>query len=218
MAKAARQGRRVGVLDLTRGEAGSSGSPELRAEEAARASEVLGIEIRRNAGLPDSGLVNDQTSRSVVVGHLRTLQPRIVVTHGTQGRHPDHRVAAELVYDACFLAGLRNFHPGEHPPHRPATVVHAPAFQEYTGKPTFVVDITDTFETKLEALSCYGSQFEGAVTAGEVFPGGDRPLFDQIRAHAAWAGSLIRRPYGEPFWTRGTVELGSLEDLTTRTF
>lgn len=218
LAKAARAGKRVGILDLTRGEAGSSGSPELRAEEAALASTVLGIVERANAGLPDSALANTGEARAIVAGHLRAMRPRVVVTHWTEGRHPDHRVAAELVYDACFLSGLKNFGPGGVPPHRPTTVVHATAFREDAPRPSFVVDVTETLEVKLEALACYRSQFEGASTAGEVFPGGDRPLAEQIRTHAAWAGSLIRTAYGEPFWTREALELTSLDTLTTRTF
>ena len=218
LAKAARGGGRVGIFDLTRGEAGSAGSPELRAEEAVAASDVLGIVERGNAGLPDSALANTDEARAVVAEHLRLTRPRVVVTHWTQGRHPDHRVAAELVYDACFLAGLKNFAQGAGAPHRPTTLVHATAFREDAPRPSFVVDVSETFETKLEALACYRSQFEGALSAGEVFPGGDRPLAEQIRAQAAWAGSLIRRPYGEPFWTREALELTSLDALATRTF
>ena len=218
LAKAARSGTRVGILDLTRGEAGSTGSPELRAEEAAKSSTLLGIAERRNAGLPDARLTNTQETRAAVVGHLRALRPRIVVTHWTEGRHPDHRVAAQLVYDACFLSGLKNFAPGPDPAHRPTSVLHAPAYREDAPRPSFVVDITDTFELKLEALACYASQFSGVASAGEVFPRGDRPLFDQIRAHAAWAGSLIRRPYGEPFWTREAMELTNLDAVTAQTF
>ncbi len=218
LARAARAGRRVGVVDLTRGEAGSAGTPDLRAEEARRAATVLGLAERRNAGLQDAGLTNDASSREEVVRLIRALRPRIVVTHWVRGRHPDHRVAAELVYDACFLSGLRNYAPGDDPPHRPQSLVHATAFREDTPRPTFVVDITDTLEVKLEAVACYGSQFEGVSQAGEVFPGGDRELLDQIRAQAAWAGSLIRRPYGEPFWTREVLELPSVDAVTTSTF
>ena len=218
LAKAARAGRRVGILDLTRGEAGSTGTPELRAEEAGRAASVLGIHERRNAGLPDAALENTPQARAVIAAHLRALRPRTVVTHWTQGRHPDHRVAAELVYDACFLSGLRNFSPGDHPPHRPRSVVHATAYREDAPRPSFVVDITETLDAKLLALECYRSQFDGVASAGEVFPGGDRPLLEQIRAHAAWAGSLIRVKYGEPFWTRATVELEGLDGVRTPTF
>jgi bacillithiol biosynthesis deacetylase BshB1 len=211
------RGERTGVLDLTRGEMGSQGSAETRAEEAEKASGILGLSVRRNAGLPDSRLQNTPETRIVVARLLRELRPRVVITHWLQGRHPDHRAAAELVYDASYLAGLKNF-PVPGPPFRPFKVVHALSFREEPQKPTFVVDITEQLERKLDAIACYGSQFGAAVQAGEVFPGGGRALADQIRAHAARAGSLIRTEYGEPFWTRETVQAPSLGSLLVSTF
>ena len=215
--QAADRGERTGVLDLTQGELGSQGSAELRAKEAARAAELLGLAVRRTAGLPDAHLQNTPETRKVVAQLLRELQPRVVVTHWIRGRHPDHRTTAELVYDASFLAGLKNFPaPGDR--FRPFKVVHALSFREEAQKPTFVVDITEQMERKLEAIAAYGSQFGGAVQAGEVFPGGGRALEDQIRAYAARAGSLIRTEYGEPFWTRETIQAESLGSLPVATF
>lgn len=210
-------GETTGILDLTRGEAGSKGTPETRAAEAARAAAVLGLTTRRNAGLPDAGLRNDEHSRRVVAGLLRELRPRVVVTHWTVGRHPDHRVAAELVHDACFLSGLRRYDvPGE--PFRPFKLVYALSYREDAPQPTFVVDISDQMERKLEALACYPSQFAGTQGMGEVYPGGDRPLEEQVRAHAAHYGSLIRVAWGEPFWTRETVMMPTLGSATVGTF
>ena len=215
--KAADEGARVGVLDLTGGEAGSAGSAALRAQEAEAASRVMGLAYRGSARLPDAALENTLPARHLVAGHLRELRPRIVVTHWTDGRHPDHRAAAALVVDACFLSGLRNL-PVDGPPHRPQTVVHALTYREDDVKPTFVVDITDQMDRKLDALRCYGSQFDGRTGMGEVYPAGDRPLYDQIRAiHAAY-GSRIRRNYGEPYWTRGTMNQRSLTGLEVSTF
>ncbi len=215
--KCARSGLRTGVLDLTRGEAGSAGTPELRAEEAQCAAGVMGLAVRRNAGLPDSRLENDHEARSVVAGFLRALRPRVVVTHWMRGRHRDHRIAAELTYDACFLSGLKNFDAsGE--AHRPDQLVHAVSFREDSPTPTFVVDVTEHIDAKLEAVACYASQFAGKSAAGEVFPGGRRALEEQIRAHAAYHGARIRRPYGEPFWIRETLELSTLADLRVSTF
>ena len=101
---------------------------------------------------------------------------------------------------------------------RPATVIHALSFREDPQKPTFVVDITSQMEKKLAAIAVYTSQFGDVTQAGEVFPGGDRSLQDQIRAQGARAGSLIRRAYGEPFWTRETMEASTVSDLTVSTF
>ena len=215
--KSAAQGLRTGILDLTRGEMGSRGSPELRAREAEEAGAILGLAVRRNAGLPDSQLQNTPETRARVAGILRELRPRIIITHWLHGRHPDHRAAAELAYDAAFLAGLKNFDAtGE--AFRPFKVIHALSFREDAEKPTFVVDITAEMDKKLEAIRSYGSQFVNVSSAGEVFPGGDRSFEDQIRAQGARAGSLIRAGYGEPFWTRETMRVSSLANLDVSTF
>ena len=215
--KCAELGQRTGILDLTRGETGSRGTPELRATEAQRAGEILGLAVRRDAGLPDSRLQNTPEARDVVAGLLRELKPRLVITHWLNGRHPDHRAAAELVYDASFLAGLKNYE-STGAPFRPYKVIHALSFREDPQKPTFVLDITAQMDRKLEAIACYHSQFGAVVQAGEVFPGGDRSLEEQIRAQGARAGSLIRRAYGEPFWTRETMEVPTLAELSVSTF
>ena len=217
LSKATAHGDRVGILDLTRGEAASTGSVEIREREAARSAEVMDLAVRRNAGLRDAGLVNDDASRSILVGWIRELRPRVIVTHWLEARHPDHRVAAQLAYDASFLSALKNYDaPGD--VHRPDKVVHCLLFREDAPPPSFVVDITDHLETKMAALACFESQLSGKTSAGEVFGGGDRPLEDQIRAQCAHHGSRIRCAYGEPFWTRETVALESLGSDRVSTF
>jgi N-acetylglucosamine malate deacetylase 1 len=209
LARSVDRGERVGILDLTRGELGSRGSPELRAREAEAASRVLGVHVRRNVGLPDGRVDDSHPARRAVAAALRQLRPRVVVTHWLEGRHPDHRAAARLVTAAAFLAGLRNLDaPGE--PFRPVRMVHAIAFREDAPPPSFVVDVTDTVDRKLAALACFESQFSGARAAGEVYPRGDRPLEEQIRSHLAVWGSRIRRPFGEPFWVREPWVLDTL--------
>lgn len=215
--KSSRAGQRVGVVDLTAGEMGSQGSPEIRAREAARAAEILGLAVRRCAGLPDSKLVNDEAARLRVVALLRELRPRVVVTHWKVGRHRDHRIAAELVRDACFLTGLKKL-PAEGAPFRPLKLVYATAFREDGEPPDFVVDVTADIDGKLEALAAYSSQFEGAVQAGEVFPGDDRPLPEQIRVQMAHYGSLIRSAYGEPFRIDEAMEVDTLGELGVSSF
>lgn len=211
------EGERVGVLDLTRGESGSYGTAELRAREADRASEIMGLSVRRSAGLPDAALQNTPESRRIVAGLIRELRPRVVVTHWREGRHPDHRVAAELTYDACYLAGLKSLDaPGE--PHRPLKVVYATAFREDAPPPSFVIDVTEQFDRKIEALRSYESQFDGRAGMGEVLPAGDRPVYDQIRAQLAHYGSLVRVAYGEPFRTRESARQETLGSLSVSTF
>ena len=215
LAKAAAAGHRVGVLDLTAGERGTDGSAELRGQEAEAAARVLGLTARRNAGLPDAGLANTPETRSLVAGYVRAFRPRVVILPYMTGRHPDHRVASQLGYDACFLAGLRRFDaPGE--PHRPEKLLYAMTYREDAVKPSFVVDITGFMDVKMEAVKCYASQFDGKTWGGEVFPGGDRPLYDQVRMHAARYGSLIRTAYGEPFYVAETLEVEDVVRLTVR--
>lgn len=215
--KTAALGRRVGALDLTAGEMGSSGSAEIRTREAARSAEIMGLAERRCAGLPDAHLENDHASRLVIAKHLRELRPRVVVTHWKVGRHRDHRIASELVRDACFLSGLRKLEV-EGRPFRPRKLVYATAYREDAEPPDVVVDVTGQMETKLEALSCYTSQFTGVSGIGEVYPGGNRPLFDQIRAKMAHYGSLIRVEYGEPYRVDEPVLVEDLSALDVSTF
>jgi bacillithiol biosynthesis deacetylase BshB1 len=216
LAKLARQGRRTGIVDLTAGEMGTRASAAVRAAEAASAANVLGVAVRENVGLPDAGLTNSPESRRAVVAAIRRLRPQVVIVPAAHGRHPDHRVAAELVRDACFLAGLAKVDPGLDA-HRPRKVIHANTYREDHLKPTFVVDISAEFETKLESIRCYTSQFEGVTSAGEVYPNGE-PLVDIIRHQAAHYGSLIRRRYGEPFWTAETMQVDDLLALAVSTF
>ena len=209
-------GRSTGILDLAAGEMASRGTTELRAKEAAKAAKVMGVGVRENLGLPDGGIQNTPETRAKVAVVIRRLKPKIVITHSLHGRHPDHPIVAQLVRDACFVAGLKKVEP-KVPPHRPLKVLHALSFREDNQKPTFVVDISDAFEKKLEAIGCYESQFGDAVQAGEVYPNGE-PLRDLIRHHAAHYGSLIRCRYGEPFYTTETMRVDDVTSLEVSTF
>jgi bacillithiol biosynthesis deacetylase BshB1 len=216
--RAAKHGHRVGIVDLARGEMASRGDPALRAAEAGRAAAVLGVQHRETVGLPDTGIVNTPETRRVVAGIVRRLRPRVVLTTAPSpfGRHPDHRETAELVRDACFVAGLLRLEDPS-PPHRPLKVLHSITYREDYLKPTFVVDISDELETKLAAIQCYASQFDGVFQAGEVYPNGD-PLLEIIRHHAAHYGSLIRTRYGEPFHTTETMRVDDVATLGVSTF
>jgi bacillithiol biosynthesis deacetylase BshB1 len=198
--KSVKQGRRVGVLDLAGGEMASRGTPAQRATEAARASQVLGLHGRENLGLPDTGIMNTPETRRLVALAIRRWRPRIVITTAPSpfGRHPDHRETAELVRDACFMAGLKRLDDAT-PPHRPHKVLHSITYREDYLKPTFVVDVSEEFEAKLEAIACYASQFEGATQAGEVYPNGESR-------------------YGEPFHTTETMRVDDVVALDVATF
>jgi bacillithiol biosynthesis deacetylase BshB1 len=209
-------GKSTGILDLAAGELASRGTPELRANEAAKAAKVMGVSVRENLGFPDGGIQNTPETRAKVAVLIRRLQPQIVITHSLHGRHPDHPIVAQLVRDACFVAGLKKVEP-KVPAHRPRKVLHALSFREDNQKPTFVVDISAAFEKKLEAIGCYESQFGEVVQAGEVYPTGE-PLHDLIRHHAAHYGSLIRCRYGEPFYTTETMRVDDVTTLEVSTF
>ncbi len=215
--KAADAGRRTGVLDLTGGEAGTYGNEALREEEAGKASQILGLAERRVAGLPDGSMENTPDARNKVAAILRELRPRTVILMWKEARHPDHRVASQLAYDACFVAGLTNA-PIEGEKFRPEKIIYAMAYREHAGKPSFVVDISDQMERKLDAIYAYGSQFEGKKALGEIYPGGDRPLRDQLLAHHAYYGGLIRAAYGEPFWTRETLKVDDVTAIDVASF
>jgi LmbE family N-acetylglucosaminyl deacetylase len=176
----------------------------------------MGVSVRENLGLPDGGIQNTPQTRAQVAVVIRRLQPKIVITHSLHGRHPDHPIVAQLVRDACFMAGLKKVEPSV-AIHRPLKVIHALSFREDNEKPTFVVDISEAFEKKLEAIGCYESQFGDAVQAGEVYPNGE-PLNDLIRHHAAHYGSLIRCRYGEPFFTTETMRVDDVGALEVSTF
>jgi N-acetylglucosamine malate deacetylase 1 len=212
--KAAAQGYRTGVVDLTGGETGTHGSLSLRSEEAARAAQVMGVAERRNANLPDAALFNTNESRRVVVELIRHFRPRVVVLPYPIGRHPDHRIASELCRDASYLAGLRNY-PADGAPHRPEKILYTLAYREDPVKPSFVVDISAEFATKLAAIRCYASQFDGKMAAGEIFPAGE-DIYENVRLHCARAGSLIRVAYGEPYLTHETVRIDDVVAMGVR--
>jgi bacillithiol biosynthesis deacetylase BshB1 len=214
--KLASQGRRTGVLDLTEGEMGSRGSAALRAEEAERAAAIMGLSVRENLALPDAGIVNTPETRRLLTRVIRRLRPAIVIAPAQQGRHPDHRAASELVRDACFISGLAKVEP-DFPKHRPRKVIHCITYREDHVRPTFVVDISAEFERKLDAIRCYGSQFDSVTQAGEVYPNGD-PLYEIVRHQAAHYGSLIRTRYGEPFFTTETMRVDDITTLEVATF
>ncbi|HVH67729.1 MAG TPA: bacillithiol biosynthesis deacetylase BshB1 [Gemmatimonadales bacterium] len=211
LAKAVRAGHRVGILDLTQGESGTRGDAATRAAEADQAAQALGVQLRLNAGLPDAHLHNDEPSRLRLVEMIRATRPRVVILPYPVGRHPDHRIASELGRDACYLAGLAKYG-GTGEAYRPFKVLYALAYREDPVKPSFVVDISDTFETKMKAIRCYASQFHGAKAAGEIHPTG-QDLSELIRVQSAHYGSLIRRAYGEPFFTHETLEVQDVLEL-----
>ena len=213
--RSVKQGYRAGILDLTRGEMGTRGTPELRAREAAAAARVLGIHHRENLSLPDSRLENTLDNRLKVAARIRALRPRTVILPYWQARHPDHSAACHLGYEACYLAGLAKMDlPGK--PHRPHKVIHATLFDAgHRFVPSFVVDVTPCYKQRAKAVACYGSQLRGPKRQRGVYI----PLTGlakEMAARLAFFGQLIGVEYGEPFVLREPLALNDLVELQGR--
>ena len=217
IAREAARGRRIALVDLTRGEAGSRGTPEIRAAEAEAAARILGAAHRESLGLPDARLAPTPEARDAVVEALRRLRPQVVLLPHWEQRHPDHAVASRLVYDAAFVAGLRGYRPELGAAFRPRKLVYALPTTEGTEiAPSFVVDITATFETKMRAVAAFASQFTPAAGESASLP------LDRFRENAELAarrnGQRIRVRYGEAFVTREPVEVQDLLALGGSSF
>jgi bacillithiol biosynthesis deacetylase BshB1 len=209
IAREAGRGRRVALVDLTRGESGSRGTPETRAAEAAEAARVLGALHRESLGLPDAKLQVVPEHKDPMVEAIRRLRPRVVLLQHWEQRHPDHAAASRIVYDACFLAGLRNYRPDLGAPFRPTKLAYAATMTEANDlTPSFVVDVTPVWETKMRAIAAFASQFTPA--AGET---GELPL-DRFREAVELAGrrhgQRIGVRFGEAFVTREPLAVHDL--------
>jgi N-acetylglucosamine malate deacetylase 1 len=204
------QGYTTGILDLTRGEMGTRGTPELRQKEAEAARKVLGCKFRQIMDLGDSRLVNSIPNRMAVAQEIRRARPRTLILPYWEGRHPDHYTAAHLGYEAAYAAGLKQADlEGE--PHRPHKILYATIY--YDVPPSFAVDISDWFERKLQAVDCFASQFGGDMGAIlKLFPAWAH-LIDRIRTQCRFYGHQIGVEYAEPFLVRETLRLDDVVDL-----
>lgn len=191
-------GHAVGILDLTAGESGSRGDVQTRALETAAASRVLGITVRENLGLPDALIENTPEARVSVAEVIRRHRPSLVLAPYPEDRHPDHTRTGIIAREASFLAGLANLPMGG-TPHRPSLLAHYMLSWDFP--PTFVVDISDVWEKKLEAIRAYSSQFSPSTAGNQTVL--NHPEFaGRIEARFRYFGSLIGARYGEPFWAR----------------
>jgi N-acetylglucosamine malate deacetylase 1 len=207
--KMAQRGHRTGILDLTQGEMGTRGSAEDRASEAAEAAKILCTSWRQALDIPDGRVENTWENRLKVVRILREQRPRVVILPYWKGRHPDHYTASVLGYEACFLAGLAKLDvEGATNPHRPFKIIYATLY--YDVRPTFVVDITEQFEARLESLMAYKTQFSDQEAGKGIFPARDE-IRSRIESMARFYGMLGGVTYAEPFVQK---EVGLVEDLT----
>ena len=214
----AQQGYRVGIVDFTRGERGSRGTPEGRMEEARAASDVIGLAARENLGLPDGNLVNTEENRLRVIRAVRRYRPHLVLLNPLECRHPDHGAAARLATEALFYSGLRKIETAEddgtpQEPWRPHHVLHY--MQSIPFEPTVVVDVSAVWEQRIQALRAFRSQFHNpAYEAAEDEPQtyvSNPDFFAWIEARARTYGYHIGATYGEPFLYRhGPIGTGDL--------
>jgi N-acetylglucosamine malate deacetylase 1 len=203
----AARGLRTAILDLTRGEAGTRGTAEDRAHEAAEAARLLGVGWREALDLPDGAIENSLENRLKIVRVLRQVRPRVVILPYWQARHPDHAIVASLGYEACFLSGLAKIDTGLQP-HRPFKIVYASLYADV--RPTFIVDITPFIEQRHSALMAYKSQYANQAAGSALFVP-EEEIRERTFAEARHYGLLAGVRYGEPFVQK---EPGLVEDLT----
>jgi bacillithiol biosynthesis deacetylase BshB1 len=208
----AEAGYSTGIIDLTAGDMGTRGTPEIRVAESDRAAKILKVAHRENLHFPDARLENSLAGRLTLAQRLRELRPRTVILPYWEGRHPDHYRTAELGYEACFLAGLKKLDQYSEP-HRPFKIVYSALYANVT--PSFVIDITRYFEARMESLLAYRSQYGEAGEASELFPD-TAELRDRLSAIARFYGNLIGTKYGEPFVVRETMRVDDIVSLPVR--
>jgi len=208
-------GKKVGIVDLTRGELGTRGSAEIRDAEAAKAAKILGVSVRENLGFRDGFFVNDEKHQLEVIKMIRKYQPEIVLCNAIDDRHIDHPKGSKLVSDACFLSGLRRIETvldGENQTaSRPKQVYHY--IQWKNIEPDFVVDISGYMDTKLESVLAYSSQFYDPNSKEPVTPITSKTFLDSIKYRAEDLGRLVGVTHAEGFTTERYLAVNSLADL-----
>ena len=195
------------ILDLTQGEAGTRGSAEDRAREAANAAEILGAVWREALDIPDGRVENTYANRLKIVSVLRRVRPRVVILPYWTARHPDHANTATLGYEACFLSGLAKLDTGT-APHRPFKIIYASLYADV--RPSFVVDITPHIEERHRALMAYTSQYANQQQGSGLFVP-EEEIRERTFSVARHYGLLAGVRYAEPFVQK---EIGLAEDIT----
>jgi bacillithiol biosynthesis deacetylase BshB1 len=205
-------GYSTGIIDMTAGDMGTRGSPEIRVAESKEAARILAVTHRENLHFPDARLENSMAGRMTVAHRIRELRPKTVILPYWTGRHPDHYRCAEIGYEACFLAGLRKIDQYTEP-HRPHKIIYSSIYANVT--PSFVVDITRFFEKRMESLFAYHSQY-GSTTEGEALFPDEAEIRERLAAIARFYGNLIGVKYGEPFAVKETMRIDDIVAFPVR--
>lgn len=215
IAKEVSLGKKVGVIDLTRGELGTRGSAEIRDREAAAAAKILGIHVRENLAFRDGFFINDEIHQLEVIKRIRKYKPEIVICNAVDDRHIDHSKGSKLVSDACFLSGLRRIQTTldgvEQEAWRPKIVYHY--IQWKNIEPDFVVDVSDFMQQKLDAVMAYSSQFYDPNSKEPISPIATKNFTESIEYRAKDLGRLVFTDYAEGFTTERYVAVNSLANL-----
>ena len=215
IAKEIALGKKIGILDLTRGELGTRGSAEIRAKEAKKAANILGVKIRENLAFADGFFVNDKEHQLKVIKMIRKYQPDIVLCNAVDDRHLDHPKGSKLVSDACFLSGLikieSSLNGEKQKVWRPKHVYHY--IQWKNIEPDFVVDVDGYIDIKLEAVKAYGSQFYDPKSKEPVSPIASKNFLDSITYRAQDLGRIIGVEFAEGFTSDRYVAVNQLNDL-----
>jgi len=217
--KMAHAGYKTGILDLTAGEMGTRGTPEIRAKEAAKGAKFLRVSWRGTLGVPDSDVQPSRQHKLRLASVIRELRPKTVILPYWEARHPDHYHASTLGYEGCFLAGLKQL-PIDGEPHRPFKILYSTVFASV--RPTFVVDITPHFEQRRRAIRAFASQFLPKKSESRkqfkktnVFLAIDR-LEDEMNLLARHYGELISVKYGEPFLIKELMQVHDVVKMDVR--
>jgi len=208
----AEMGYRTGVLDLTAGDMGSRGTPEIRLQESDAAACKMQLAWRGNMRWPDARLENTVSVRMSLAMEIRNLRPRVVILPYWEARHPDHYRAQEIGFEACFLSGLRKLDE-ETEPHRPHKILYSSLYANVT--PSFVVDISAQFERRMAALFAYDSQYGEMPDASDLFPQ-QKEIRERLSAIARFYGNLIGVQYGEPFVVKEAMRVDDITAMGVR--
>ena len=215
IAKEVSLGKKVGIIDLTRGELGTRGSVEIRNSESAKASENLGVSVRENLDMRDGFFINDEAHQLKIIEILRKYRPEIVLCNAITDRHIDHGKGSKLVSDACFLSGLikieTELNGEKQQAWRPKVVYHYIQWQNI--EPDFVVDISEFLDKKMESVLAYGSQFYDPNSKEPVTPITSKTFLDSVKYRAEDLGRLVGVAYAEGFTTERYLAVNSLGDL-----
>lgn len=215
LAKEISKGKRVGIIDLTRGELGTRGTAEIRDQEAQNAAEILGVDVRCNLSFADGFFINDRNHQLTLIELIRLYQPDVVFCNAIKDRHIDHAKGSSLVSDACFLSGLIKIETKKdgklQQPWRPKVVYHYIQWQSLT--PDFVVDVSSHFDKKIEAVLAYKSQFYDANSAEPETPISSKNFIDSVSYRAQDLGRLTGVSYAEGFSVERLVAVDSIFDL-----